>query len=174
MPKIIDPRCESLIKAFPNQGFSSRAVCDKLKEVGFIVTKTTVPNVLKNVGIGRQATLKGEKPPPRRNLKKIRKKALVKKVENLVNKENPKSQRNIAKLCGTSQSTIWTIIQKDLQRVTRRKIKVHSLKPSHIPNRKTTARNLYEKRLAGQRSSSLWMRGGSTYLTATGRERFAI
>jgi len=67
-------------------------------------------------------------------------------------KKNPPSIRSMAKSLGVSGPTIIKGIHKDLKKKVRKKSRVHVLKPRHIRIRKTTARKLYEKHLAGKKS----------------------
>ena len=78
--------------------------------------------------------------------------ALLRKIDSLVNKENPPSQNAIAKQCNITQPYVHRIIHQDLGNQVRRKPRCHQLKESHKRNRKTNSRKLYEKHLAGQRS----------------------
>lgn len=151
MPKTINPECEPLVKAFSKDGLSIRAIKKKLQLSGFSISKSTVANIINNVGVFRQSSLLGQNTPSKSYPFRLRTPELVKKVCQLTNKENPESQRNIAKLCGVSQTTINKVIKVDPKKVTRRKTKLHVLKPRHIKNRKTTSRKLYEKNVAGQR-----------------------
>ncbi|UYV79266.1 UBR3 [Cordylochernes scorpioides] len=82
----------------------------------------------------------------------VRTPATVSKVKRLATTENPPSQRQPSRMCGTSLKTINNIIHKDLELDTRRKGKVHKLTPFHMKNRATNARKLYEEHLAGSRS----------------------
>ncbi|UYV67875.1 K02A2.6-like [Cordylochernes scorpioides] len=82
----------------------------------------------------------------------VRTPATVSKVKRLATTENPPSQRQLSRMCGTSLKTINNIIHKDLELDTRRKGKVHKLTPFHMKNRATNARKLYEEHLAGSRS----------------------
>lgn len=80
-----------------------------------------------------------------------RTKKLKKRLHCLTNHENPKSIRSMAKLLKSIKITIHRVINRDLGKVKRKKTKVHALKESHIQNRQTNARKLYEGHLAGGR-----------------------
>ncbi|UYV69820.1 K02A2.6-like [Cordylochernes scorpioides] len=107
--------------------------------------------VVNGIGKKREAESNGQKfqvdrPRP------VRTPATVSKVKRLATTENPPSQRQLSRMCGTSLKTINNIIHKDLELDTRRKGKVHKLIPFHMKNRATNARKLYEEHLAGSRS----------------------
>ncbi|UYV61587.1 hypothetical protein LAZ67_1005417 [Cordylochernes scorpioides] len=112
---------------------------------------TTICRVVNGIGKKREAESNGQKfqvdrPRP------VRTPATVSKVKRLATTENPPSQRQLSRMCGTSLKTINNIIHKDLELDTRRKGKVHKLTPFHMKNRATNARKLYEEHLAGSRS----------------------
>ncbi|UYV72765.1 hypothetical protein LAZ67_10000614 [Cordylochernes scorpioides] len=74
------------------------------------------------------------------------------KSEKYITTENPMPQRDIAKLIGTSVSTINKIINKDLGlKATKKKHAVHKLFQSHIRQRHTISRYFYENFLAADR-----------------------
>ncbi|UYV74721.1 DAAM2 [Cordylochernes scorpioides] len=113
--------------------------------------KYSQPRVVNGIGKKREAESNGQKfqvdrPRP------VRTPATVSKVKRLATTENPPSQRQLSRMCGTSLKTINNIIHKDLELDTRRKGKVHKLTPFHMKNRATNARKLYEEHLAGSRS----------------------
>jgi hypothetical protein len=128
-----------------------RAVSEKLKSLGYIVSHTSVSRVINKVGLRRIALLEGKEIPPFKRPSTIRTHLLVKKIDRLTKKENPLSQRSIAKLCGTSDTTVRRVISRNLSKIIRRKTKVHVLKPRHVINRRTTARKVYGKYLAGDK-----------------------
>ncbi|UYV79057.1 hypothetical protein LAZ67_17000951 [Cordylochernes scorpioides] len=122
-----------------------------LKAEGLDVGKATICRVVNGIGKKREAESNGQKfqvdrPRP------VRTPATVSKVKRLATTENPPSQRQLSRMCGTSLKTINNIIHKDLELDTRRKGKVHKLTPFHMKNRATNARKLYEEHLAGSRS----------------------
>lgn len=123
----------------------------KLAANGFTVGKTYVLNVLKNVGFKRIAAAAGLPPPRKSHPRPARTKQVTKKIDNFTKKENPPSLVNMAKMLGVSARTIGRVIHDDLKKSTRRKTRVHALKQSHIRNRKTTSRKLYEKYLSGKK-----------------------
>ncbi|UYV71854.1 hypothetical protein LAZ67_9000710 [Cordylochernes scorpioides] len=116
-----------------------------------IAVRATICRVVNGIGKKREAESNGQKfqvdrPRP------VRTPATVSKVKRLATTENPPSQRQLSRMCGTSLKTINNIIHKDLELDTRRKGKVHKLTPFHMKNRATNARKLYEEHLAGSRS----------------------
>jgi len=152
MSKILAPECEALIKAFSKDKLSYRAILQKLKLNGFKVSLSTVSRVIRNHGAKRNAASKGLKirstiyPRPKRTPEFLR------KIDRMTKKKNPPSMRSMSKSLGVSVQTVFKAIHKDLKKNVRKKAKVHALKPRHVRNRRTTARKLYERHLAGQKS----------------------
>ncbi|UYV73847.1 IKK1 [Cordylochernes scorpioides] len=133
------------------EGNSYSVIVKKLKAEGLDVGKATICRVVNGIGKKREAESNEQKfqvdrPRP------VRTPATVSKVKRLATTENPPSQRQLSRMCGTSLKTINNIIHKDLELDTRRKGKVHKLTPFHMKNRATNARKLYEEHLAGSRS----------------------
>ncbi|UYV71919.1 K02A2.6-like [Cordylochernes scorpioides] len=133
------------------EGNSYSVIVKKLKAEGLDVGKATICRVVNGIGKKREAESNGQKfqvdrPRP------VRTPATVSKVKRLATTENPPSQRQLSRMCGTSLKTINNIIHKDLELDTRQKGKVHKLTPFHMKNRATNARKLYEEHLAGSRS----------------------
>ncbi|UYV76034.1 hypothetical protein LAZ67_13002233 [Cordylochernes scorpioides] len=142
---------EQTIWTLSKEGNSYSVIVKKLKAEGLDVGKATICRVVNGIGKKREAESNGQKfqvdrPRP------VRTPATVSKVKRLATTENPPSQRQLSRMCGTSLKTINNIIHKDLELDTRRKGKVHKLTPFHMKNRATNARKLYEEHLAGSRS----------------------
>ncbi|UYV82923.1 hypothetical protein LAZ67_22001403 [Cordylochernes scorpioides] len=141
---------EQTIRTLSKEGNSYSVIVKKLKAEGLDVGKATICRVVNGIGKKREAEYNGQKfqvdrPRPVRT-------GTVSKVKRLATTENPPSQRQLSRMCGTSLKTINNIIHKDLELDTRRKGKVHKLTPFHMKNRATNARKLYEEHLAGSRS----------------------
>lgn len=66
-------------------------------------------------------------------------------------KENPPSQRTVAKSLKCSVSTVNKMINVDLNLKKSKKCNVHRLLPKHIAERKTRCRILYEKHLSKEK-----------------------
>jgi len=152
MPKVIAPECEALIKAYSKDKLSYRAILQKLKMNGFKVSLCTVSRVINNQGARRNAASKGLKIRSTKYPRPKRTPEFLKKLHRMTLKKNPPSIRSMSKSLGVSVQTVHKAIHKDLRKVIRRKAKVHALQPRHIRNRKTTARKLYERHLAGKKS----------------------
>jgi len=149
MPNIIGAECEALIKAFSRENMTYRVIVEKLKENGFRVCLSTVSRVVRDIGKRREYKAVGLKTPPKRYPASVLTPRVVKKVDLLTNKQHPPRQRSIAKSVGISKTSVFNCIHHKLKKKLRRKTRVHVLKPRHIRNRKTTARKMYEKYLAG-------------------------
>lgn len=83
--------------------------------------------------------------------KKKRTTANVVKVRSLILKENPATQRSVAKSIKCALSTVNKIINSDLSLKKAKKFNVHRLLPKHIADRKTRCRKLYENHLSGEK-----------------------
>ena len=151
MTKRIEPKVEGIIKYLSKEGLSSRVIVKRLKDQGISVSKSTVNNVVKNVGKWRQAKLAGLPSPKKRYPMKVALPAVVTKVKIMTSKRNPPSLTQMSQKLKVSRRTVQRIIQR-LKKEKRKKYRVHRLSPKHIQNRKTNCRKLYEKVLAGQRS----------------------
>ncbi|UYV72820.1 hypothetical protein LAZ67_10000887 [Cordylochernes scorpioides] len=139
------------IRTLSKEGNSYSVIVKKLKAEGLDVGKATICRVVNGIGKKREAESNGQKYQVDRP-RPVRTPATVSKVKRLATTENPPSQRQLSRMCGTSLKTINNIIHKDLELDTRRKGKVHKLTPFHMKNRATNARKLYEEHLAGSRS----------------------
>ncbi|UYV83098.1 TTC26 [Cordylochernes scorpioides] len=142
---------EQTIRTLSKEGNSYRVIVKKLKAEGLDVGKATICRVVNGIGKKREAESNGQKYQVDRP-RPVRTPATVSKVKRLATTENPPSQRQLSRMCGTSLKTINNIIHKNLELDTRRKGKVHKLTPFHMKNRATNARKLYEEHLAGSRS----------------------
>lgn len=79
------------------------------------------------------------------NLPSRRTRKLVGKVRKAITTPNPPSQRQMAKMFGVSQNTIWKVIAKDLGAKLRRKRKVHSLSNQQAAKRLELGPNLLSR-----------------------------
>lgn len=141
----------SVVLAFSTERFSYNEIVKRLKGQGIVISKTAVHNIVKNIGKRNQARSEGHPSPKKKQPSKVVTPAIRRKIDLLTSRENPPSQREISKITKVSKSTVNRII-KNLDKVLRRKSRVHKLLPRHLKNRKTNCRKLYERVLAGQRS----------------------
>ncbi|CAG7685290.1 unnamed protein product [Allacma fusca] len=129
-----------------------RVIQDKLLKQGHKISIGSISHVVNSKEKIRQAKVSGlpqskdNRPPIVRNPGNMR------KVARYVSNVNPLSQRAIERKLGTSHTTVNKIIQGDLAMQTSKKHRRHTLKDRHKKNRKTNARKLYERHLAGKRS----------------------
>ena len=149
MPKKVPAECEGIVKALAKENMTVRAIVGKVKSLGFTISRQFVMSVTHCSGQNRKAAAQGKEPPPNKLRRTSSKKALVTKVRSLATKENPLTQTDMAKKLSVSVSTIRRIVHDDLQLQTRKKPKVHKLTEAHVKQRKTVARRLKEKHLAG-------------------------
>ena len=155
MPKKLASEVDSLVRALSRSGLSNRDVVKALKKDGINISRSTVQNVLSYVGNRRNHKSVGLKSPKvehKQHVKVKRSRSLIGKVNTETCKENPPSQRAMARKFRVSQDTIRKIINEDLRKKVKKKPLVHTLKATHKANRRTNCRKLYEGHLAGQKS----------------------
>lgn len=152
MPKVFPKEVEVLVRHLSKENFSSRKIVEKVKNEGYSISKSGVALILNSIGERRNHEESGVPIPRKPHPRHIRTNVLIQKIDKWTDKENPPSQREMAKRLKTSVHTVSKVIHEDLQGETRRKRLVHALKESHKMNRKTNCRKLYERRLAGRRS----------------------
>jgi len=143
---------EVRIKLLSEQGKSSRVIVKELKDAGIAVSQSTVIRVIGAKTKKRLAAVNGISAPTFKRTKRVRYAENVRKVKKMITCANPPSQRAMGKKLGTSPTTIRAIIRKDLGAHIKQKTRVHLLTPSHKQNRKTNARKLYERHLAGDKT----------------------
>ncbi len=93
-------------------------------------------------------------------------------VDNETNKEDPMSQKSMAKTLKCCGRSIQDIIDKDLNKQMVKKSKVHSINAKQMQQRKTVSRRLYERYLAGNRYKYIVTLDESyIYMSNTGGKR---
>ena len=95
---------------FFHGGFRENRDKNRLKRLAHEVNRPTIHAVLSNKGIRRNAITKSLPVPKRQYPKKIWTKPLISKIDRLTSKENPPSQRQIAKECHVLQQTVFKVI----------------------------------------------------------------
>jgi len=149
--KFYSHEIEAMIKILSKNHYSYKMIIEALKREGHKVSKCGISRVLNSIGRRRVAAMNAEKFGVFRE-RKVRTRNTIKAVEKLVNCENPSTYRVIQKKMPCSLRTINRIIHEDLALKTRRKKKVHRLKPQDKKIRKRSCRILYERYLAGDKS----------------------
>ncbi|CAG7820411.1 unnamed protein product, partial [Allacma fusca] len=152
MAPIVSSEVKAVIRVLSEDKKTYRVIQDKLLKQGHKTSIGSISHVVNSKGKFRQAKVSGllqskdNRPPIVRNPGNIR------KVARYASNGNPLSPRDIAKKLGTSHTTVNKIIHGDLVMQTRKKHRGHTLRDSHKQNRKTNARELCERHLAGKRS----------------------
>lgn len=149
-PKI-DSFWEGYITALSDVKYSYTEIIKQCKKRGFIISRAGISRIINKVGKSREGLIpKGQKQAnPRRPTSRTP--DVIRSVKKFVSGSNPATQRSLATKVGISLGTVNTIINRDLQLEKRHKGHVHKLLPSHINERKTNSRKLYEGHLAGDR-----------------------
>lgn len=154
MPLPLTPEVESTIKTLSKLKYSYSQIIKHLKSWGHSVSKKGITNVLKNRGKKRQALAEGPTPPPRRSRRKVLTQAVLRKIDLVTSKDNPPTQRQIARQVKVSQSSVNRAI-KILNKKVRRKPRVHQLTEKHKKNRRLTCKQFYKNYLTHDRSEYL-------------------
>lgn len=142
---------EGYITALSDAKYSHSQIIAMCKQRSFVVSKWTINRVIKN---SQQNQISAERTTPEARKQRpapSRTREVLKTVSSMARKENPATQRSIARATGISQRTVGRIIKQNLGLVKRHKAKVHKLTSKHIHERKTNCRKLYERHLAGDR-----------------------
>lgn len=127
-----------------------REVKRQLKKERIILDHKTISNIINSRGKRRQAELQGEiYKEEHRPSKMIG--PVLKKVDNNMSKENPRTQTSMAQQLNVSQSTICRAIHRILDRETRKKTSVHVLNMKDKKNRMENCWKIYKHHLAGDK-----------------------
>jgi len=137
--------------ALSDVNYSYSQIKKQLKIRNIDISKFTISKIIQkqrnSLTLGHNMNI----PVPKRYKKSTRTKEAIHKVELLVRKENPETQRTIASRLNMSVGSVNNIIHKDLDLKTRKIYKTHRLLPKHRQDRFTKCRLLYENYLAGDK-----------------------
>ena len=125
MPYKIPIWWEGFITALSKEDYSYSAIIKRCQENNFTITKKGIHGVLKR---SKEYLLESPKKEFQAKIchpRSRRKPDTIRKVKNLVKKENPLTQRAIAKYVKTSTMTVNRIIREDLNLTLKKKGKVH-------------------------------------------------
>lgn len=151
MPKLLPLNAEYAIKSLSEEGYSQRMIQKALEKQGYKVSNSSIHRVIHDQGNKRSARVHGL-PVPANNYPYVKRtKEAISKIKKESEKENPISQRSMAKIIQSSTRTAGRIIHNNLGKNTKRKTRVHKLNVTQIQNRKTNSRKLYEGHLAGDK-----------------------
>lgn len=130
---------------------SYNEIIKQCKRRDFAITKSAISRIVraskeKNPSDERAKLIgRKQRPTPARSVE------VVRKVKEMVMKENPGTHKLIAMKTGVSRRTVGRIIKKNLGLVKRHKSRGHKLTARHIAERKTHSRKLYEEHLSGEK-----------------------
>ena len=139
---------QGYVIALSEEKYSYCVIQKRCEEHGVHISKGTISNIVNNKGKNRPILLSGGKKLPNSYPKRKRNAA---KVRSLILKENPATQRTVAKSLKCSVSTVNKIINVDLNLKKAKKCNVHRLLPKHVVDRRTRCRKLYENHLSGDK-----------------------
>ena len=129
---------------FRQLNYSSSMAVKTLQKESIRVSERTVQRVWEQSKTGAS----GESPKQKKNGKRgplgLRNSMLVKKVDSMISKPNPVSQRSMAKKAHVSVSTINRTIHQNLGGKIRKKVSVPHLTEKQIAQRKTRALPFYK------------------------------
>lgn len=164
---------DDYIRLLSGEGYSGPMISKTLKKYGINTTKMTISRVLNNkTKSSRKSAGHVVSPHKPRCPLRVRTEDNIAFVDKETEKENPLSLRSMAKVLKCSPKTIHTIIHKDLNKIVRKKRRIHSLNSRQMMQRKSAARRLYEKYLAKNRFKFIVSEDESwIYMDNTGGKR---
>lgn len=148
---MLTPKVEGMILEFSKCNLTIRAIKEKLKNENIQVSIGTICHVLNGIGKTRKARAKNEEIPKQIHPRPQRNKVMLQKLDKIIRKKSPPSQRSAARKLNVSLATVNRAIHQDLSLLTRKKRKVHRLNAAQKKNRKVNARKMYERHLAGSK-----------------------
>lgn len=142
---------EGYIYALSEEKYAYSVIQKRCESHGFVISKASIGNIVNKKGKKRQIGASSGTKIPNKYPRKKRTSSTIAKVRCLMLKENPPSQRTVAKSLKCSVSTVNKMINVDLNLKKAKKRNVHRLLPKHIAERRTRCRILYEKHLSKEK-----------------------
>lgn len=142
---------EGCIYFFSEEKYSYFVIQKRCESHGFVISKASIGNIVKNKGKKRQIGSWSGTKISNKYPRKKRTSSTIAKVRCLMLKENPPSQRTVAKSLKCSVSTVNKMINVDLNLKKAKKRNVHRLSLKYIAERRTRCRILYEKHLSKEK-----------------------
>ncbi|CAG7823770.1 unnamed protein product [Allacma fusca] len=152
MAPTVSSEVEAVIRVLYEDKMTYRVIQDKLLKPGHKISIGSISHVLNSKGNIGQAKVSGLPHSKVNRPTIVRNPGNMRNVARYASNVNALSPRAIAKKLGTFHTTVNKIIRGNLAMQTRRKHRGHTLKDSNKQNRKTNARELYKRHLAGKRS----------------------
>src|SRR5882672_2888990 len=112
MPKIIEPKVEVPVLTIYKEEMTFADIGRRLRGQNIIIGNQTISDIVKNVGKRREAKAKGLSTPKVLQPSRTISRAQIRKVKLFATKENPPSQRDIAKRVKMSKSYVSMLIKK--------------------------------------------------------------
>lgn len=119
MPKKIDPEVEVLVRAFSKEGMTLSQVKKRLEKLGKVISKSGIYNIIKNKGQTRKLITSGVKNPKLLRKPKVKVKDYIKKIDLWTSKENPPSQREMARRLKCDPKTVRNILKNKFEKRSR-------------------------------------------------------
>ena len=142
MPRnLIDPTVEGEVRAFLGLGWSYGKIISELKKKNMKVSKGTIHNIKNRDRIAMP--LKEIQRKSGADFKKMNQNS-IKKLKNMVTKDNPKTQKQLATSFKCTQQNISYHINKTLNLKKKNKNFVHRLSDQNIENRRRRSLKLYK------------------------------
>ena len=149
------PFWKGVIHTFSKVNYSHSVLLKLLSAEGIYLKRPAISKIIKR-NKDLPNNLKGTRGEQRKTrIRPSRTSDAIRKLSVLTKKENPTTQKIMANICRTSQSTVNRMIKDELNLVTKRKAKGHALTNRHINERFTHCRKLYENYLAKDRWKSI-------------------
>ena len=137
-----DDVVEGIVMGLLKQNMSYRKIVKTVKEMGYSISVASIHRIKHCKGISRNLPLK---PGEKRTIPKRCTAAtpVIRKIDRMIKRVNPPSQREMANSCGVSLGTVNRIIYCLLKTKLRKKRPVHKLSDAHIKKRRARAWRLY-------------------------------
>jgi hypothetical protein len=131
MPVKTSSETRAAIMAHHQHKLSGQKISDKMAELGMIVSKRTVNEIIREEKLKLQGIVKPPKHPGTRCSPSVRTKAANKIVRFFVDRPNSFTHSQISRQTGFSETTVRQIIDVDWKGQVRSKTKTHALSRFH-------------------------------------------
>ena len=138
-----DDVVEGIVMGLLKQNMSYRKIVKTVKEMGYSISVASIHRIKHCKGISRNLPLK---PGEKRTIRKRCTAAtpdVIRKIDRMIKRVNPSSQREMASSCGVSLGTVNRIINCLLKAKLRKKRSVHKLSDAQIKKRRAQTWRLY-------------------------------
>ena|SRR5688572_12542584 len=130
----VDLKVEGMVISLSKLNYSQARIVNEFKKSNVTISKTTVSNTINNKGKNRRFRDEGIPPPPQTRIRKVLTRRVLRKIDALISKENPATQRDISRKLNVPLTSVHRGI-KILKKIIWRKYRVHQLTVTHKKTR---------------------------------------